>query len=260
MASLRFASPGLSMRLRSRASRCGQVRAPGRSCWTQPAAGSMNAPALRRAWRIGGMRVRAANGRVRLAWLSRLHPGLRVDASASPCFGVARISLAPDGRLTIGANAATEYRPGLLNLVVHDGAEIVLEPSSWLRTEVGAVNLVAFAGARIVVGSEVMLNACSVSAQREVVLERRATVGPGSRIHDFTHDLDEARPGSAAPVRIGAHAWIASDVTVLPGVAIGAHCVIGARSVVTRDVPPHTLAFGAPAVARGSIGDRTRAR
>jgi acetyltransferase-like isoleucine patch superfamily enzyme len=209
--------------------------------------------------RIAGMRVRAANGRARLAGLGWLHPGLRVDASASPGFGVARISLSPEAKLTIGANAATEYRPGVLNLVVYDGAEIVLEPSSWLRTEVGAVNLVAFAGARIVVGPEVMLNACSVSAQREVVFERRATVGPGSRIYDFTHDLDDARTGSAAPVRVGAHTWIASDVTVLPGVTIGAHCVIGARSVVTRDVPPHTLAFGAPAEPRGAIGDRTRA-
>jgi acetyltransferase-like isoleucine patch superfamily enzyme len=206
------------------------------------------------------MRVRALNGRLRLAGLGWLHAGLRVDATASPCFGVARISLTPGAKLTIGANAATEYRPGLLNLVVHDGAEIELARSSWLRTEVGAVNLTAFAGARIVVGPEVMLNACSVSAQREVVLEERSTVGPGSRIYDFTHDLDNARPGFAAPVRIGAFSWIASGVTVLPGVTIGAHCVIGARSLVTRDVPPHTLAFGAPAEPRGTIGDRSQAR
>jgi len=212
-----------------------------------------------RAWRISGMHVRALNGRIRLAGLRWLHPGLHVDVSASPCFGVARISLTPGARLTIGANAATEYRPGLLNLVVYDGAEIELAANSWLRTEVGPVNLVAFAGARIEVGSEVMLNACSVSAQREVVFERRATMGPGSRIYDFTHDLDDARRGFAAPVRIGAHSWIASDVTVLPGVTIGAHCVIGARSLVTRDVPPHTLAFGSPAQPRGAVGDRTQA-
>jgi acetyltransferase-like isoleucine patch superfamily enzyme len=214
---------------------------------------------LRRAWRIAGLHVCALNGRMRLAGLRWLHRGLSVDASASPCFGVARIRLTPHARLTIGANAATEYRPGLLNLVVYDGAEIVLEPSTWLRTEAGPVNLVAFPGARIVIGPEVMLNACSVSAQREVVFERRATMGPGSRVYDFTHDLDDARKASAAPVRIGAYSWIASDVTVLPGVTVGAHCVIGARSVVTRDVPPHTLAFGAPAVPRGPIGDRSRA-
>jgi acetyltransferase-like isoleucine patch superfamily enzyme len=220
----------------------------------------VGAAGIGRIWRSAGMRLRAANGRLRLAGMGWLHPGLRIDAAASPCFGVARIQLTPGAKLTIGANAATEYRPGLLNLVVYDGAEIELAPNSWLRTEVGAVNLTAFEGARIVVGPEVMLNACSVSAQREVVFERRATMGPGSRIYDFTHDLDDARKGSAAPVRIGAYTWIASDVTVLPGVTIGAHCVIGARSLVTRDLPPHTLAFGAPAVPRGPVGDRSHAR
>ena len=213
----------------------------------------------RRAWRIAGMHVRAMNGRVRLAGLRWQHPGLRVDVSASPGFGVARISLTPGAKLRIGANAATEYRPGLLNLVVFDGAEIEIAANAWLRTEVGPVNLVAFAGARIVVGSEVMLNACSVSAQREVVFARRSTMGPGSRIYDFAHDLDAERPGFSAPVSIGECSWIASDVTVLPGVTIGAHCVIGARSLVTRDVPPHTLVFGTPAEPRGAIGDRTRA-
>ncbi|HEU4429797.1 MAG TPA: acyltransferase [Myxococcota bacterium] len=210
--------------------------------------------------RIARMRLRALHGRARLAGLRWLHRGLRVDASAAPGFGVARISLTPGAKLTIGANAATEYRPGLLSLVVYDGGQIEIAPNAWLRTEAAPVTLVAFEGARIVVGPEVMLNGCSVSARREVVFERRASIGPGSRIYDFTHDLDDARPGFAAPVAVGECTWLASDVTVLPGVTIGAHCVIGARSVVTRDVPPHTLAFGAPATPRGPIGDRSRAR
>ena len=74
------------------------------------------------------------------------------------------------------------------------------------------------------------------------------------------HDLDDARPERAEPVAIGDFAWIAADVTVLRGVSIGAHSVVGARSLVTRDVPPHTLAYGQPAVPRGPVGDRTRAR
>ena len=214
----------------------------------------------RRAFRMAGMRVRALNGRVRLAGRGWMHPGLRIDRTASPGFGVARMSLTPGAKLTIGANAATEYRPGLLNLVIFDGAEIEIAQNAWLRTEAGPVNLVAFPGARILIGPEVMLNACSVSAQREVAIARRATLGPGTRIYDFSHDLDDARKAEVAPVSIGEFSWIASDVTVMPGVTIGAHCVIGARSLVTRDVPPHTLAFGIPAEVRGAIGDRSRAQ
>ena len=58
-------------------------------------------------------------------------------------------------------------------------------------------------------------------------------------------------------VRIGEFVWVASDVTVMRGVTIGDHAVVGARSVVLRDVPAHTLAFGTPAEARGAVGDRS---
>jgi acetyltransferase-like isoleucine patch superfamily enzyme len=47
---------------------------------------------------------------------------------------------------------------------------------------------------------------------------------------------------------------------VLKGVTIGAHSVVGTRSLVNRDVPPHTLVFGVPAEPRGVVGDRSRAR
>jgi maltose O-acetyltransferase len=59
---------------------------------------------------------------------------------------------------------------------------------------------------------------------------------------------------------IGEHAWVAADCTILKGVTVGAHSVIGARSIVTGDVPPHTLALGQPARPRGTVGDRSNAR
>ncbi len=207
------------------------------------------------------LRARAAYGRARLAGLRWLHPGLRVDAGATPAFGVARMNLAPGARLTIAAGAATEHRPGALSFVIFEGGEITIGPGAWLRTEIAPVTLVAYPGATLVVGPEVMLNGCSVSAKREVVIARRAIVGPGSRVYDSDqHDLDDVRKEKIAPVAIGELAWIASDVTVMRGVSIGAHAVVGARSVVTRDVPAHALAFGVPAEVRGSVGDRSNAR
>ena len=87
----------------------------------------------------------------------------------------------------------------------------------------------------------------------------RLRIGPGTRVFDSDqHDLDADRPEVKAPVRIRDHAWVASDVTVLRGVEIGAHSVIGARSLVTSEIPEHTLAFGIPARPRGTVGDRTR--
>lgn len=52
---------------------------------------------------------------------------------------------------------------------------------------------------------------------------------------------------TAGPITIRTGAWLASRVTVLPGVTIGAHAVVGAGSVVTRDVPPREFWAGVPA-------------
>ena len=50
----------------------------------------------------------------------------------------------------------------------------------------------------------------------------------------------------AKPITIGDNCWIASNVVVIGGVTIGEGCVIGAGSVVTRDIPPHSFAAGNP--------------
>lgn len=51
----------------------------------------------------------------------------------------------------------------------------------------------------------------------------------------------------SAPIKIGDKAWLGMGVTVLKGVTIGEGAVIGARSVVTRDVPPYCVVAGNPA-------------
>lgn len=52
---------------------------------------------------------------------------------------------------------------------------------------------------------------------------------------------------------LGANVWIASNVTILPGVTIGDHSIIGAGSVVTKDIPPNVIAFGHPAEVHREI-------
>jgi hypothetical protein len=199
--------------------------------------------------------------RLRLAWLRGMHPGLEVAAGASSNLAVARYCLAPGARLRLAAGVVTERRSGALSFLLEEDARIEVEEGAWLRTELAPITLVAFRGARLRVGPEAFLNGCHLSAKREITLGRRVFVGPGSRVFDADqHDLDAERAERVEPVRFEDHVWVASDVTVLRGVTLGAHAVVGARSLVTADVPPHTLAFGVPARPRGAVGDRSAVR
>ena len=49
------------------------------------------------------------------------------------------------------------------------------------------------------------------------------------------------------PIKIGAGSWLGQNVVIMPGVEIGAQCIVGANSVVTRSLPPASVAVGAPA-------------
>jgi maltose O-acetyltransferase len=76
-------------------------------------------------------------------------------------------------------------------------------------------------------------------------------IGPSVQLITPTHPLDptarRTRFESALPIHIGHGAWLATGVIVLPGVTIGADAVVGAGSVVTRDVPERHLCLGSPA-------------
>jgi acetyltransferase-like isoleucine patch superfamily enzyme len=77
-------------------------------------------------------------------------------------------------------------------------------------------------------------------------------IGTGSHIWTLEHDPNSATHATrSGPVTIGDHCWIASRVTVLPGVTVGRGAVIAAGAVVTTDVPELAIAGGVPAKVIG---------
>lgn len=86
--------------------------------------------------------------------------------------------------------------------------------------------------------------------EADVTIGNNVFIGPDCRLCTVIHALKATQRTSgvmrARPITIGNDVWIAAGVTVLPGVNIGDGAVIGAGRVVTKDIPPHTLAAGNP--------------
>ncbi len=61
-----------------------------------------------------------------------------------------------------------------------------------------------------------------------------------------------------APIHIGENCWIGAGVSIMPGITIGDNTVIGAGSVVTRDIPANVVAIGSPCRVLREIGERDR--
>jgi putative colanic acid biosynthesis acetyltransferase WcaF len=90
-------------------------------------------------------------------------------------------------------------------------------------------------------------NGVILYSQGKISIGRRSVVSQGAHICAGTHDhTKEGFPLITMPINIGAEAWLAAEVFVHPGVSIGDGCVIGARSVVTKDMPAWMICVGFP--------------
>jgi acetyltransferase-like isoleucine patch superfamily enzyme len=99
---------------------------------------------------------------------------------------------------------------------------------------------------KVVVGDRVTVK-CGVQLWDGVTLEDDVFVGPNAT---FTNDLQPRSRNSAAqllPTVVKKGASIGANATILPGLTIGEGAMVGAGSVVTKDVPPRTLVVGNPA-------------
>jgi acetyltransferase-like isoleucine patch superfamily enzyme len=129
-------------------------------------------------------------------------------------------------------------------LVIGEGT--LLEPGCWLTLAPGA---------RIEIGAGCFLNrGVMIAAHESVRIGDHTMFANGCFVGDAEHRFDDPDTPitwqgftSKGPVKIGANCWLGVNVAVTSGVTIGERCVIGANSVVTVDVPPRSIAAGAPA-------------
>jgi maltose O-acetyltransferase len=105
-------------------------------------------------------------------------------------------------------------------------------------------------GTNIELGERVFFNFnCVVLDVCRVRIGAFTLFGPGVQVLTPMHPLDpelRRRQEFGKPVEIGSDVWVGGGALILPGVRIGSRSVIGAGSVVTRDVPEGVLAMGNP--------------
>ncbi|KQX07703.1 MULTISPECIES: sugar O-acetyltransferase [unclassified Leifsonia] len=105
-------------------------------------------------------------------------------------------------------------------------------------------------GKNIRLGKRVFINSgCKFQDQGGIVIGDDCLIGHNAVLATLNHDLDVSRRADMHPGRIviESNVWLGANVTVVPGVTIGKNSVIGAGSVVTKDVPANSVAVGSPA-------------
>jgi acetyltransferase-like isoleucine patch superfamily enzyme len=151
-------------------------------------------------------------------------------------------------RWPLEGNVLEALRAGRLQV----GEGVLFEPHVWI-TMPGA--------ARVRIGAGTFLNqGVMVAAQTLVEIGAHCMLANGCFVSDASHRYDDpVRPvpwqgfTSKGPTRIGDNCWLGAHVVVTSGVSIGERCVVGAGSVVTADIPPFSVAAGAPARVLRSV-------
>ena len=145
-------------------------------------------------------------------------------------------------RWPLHGNVLEMLREGRLEL----GDGVLFEPNVWLT---------ASGAARIRIGEGTFLNmGVQVAALELVEIGAHCMFANGCFVTDGDHRFDD--PEKPVPwqgfttkgaTRVGDNVWCGANVVITSGVTIGERCVIGANSVVNRDLPPFSIAVGAPA-------------
>lgn len=100
----------------------------------------------------------------------------------------------------------------------------------------------------VTVGNHVFINhSLTIMARGGVIIEDGVMIGPGAYLLTANHDLIDHSVLLCSPIHIKEHAWIGADAKILAGVTVGAHAVVAAGAIVTKDVPEWTIVGGCPA-------------
>jgi maltose O-acetyltransferase len=133
---------------------------------------------------------------------------------------------------------------------VHNWGRITVGDKLLLMGTLVPSELIALEKGALEIGDQVFINyGVSISAHQHIRIGNRCQIGNWSMLMDNDFHRAEAKdqPGQSAPIILEDDVWLGARVIVLKGVTIGQGSVVGAGSVVTKDIPPRSVAAGVPA-------------
>jgi acetyltransferase-like isoleucine patch superfamily enzyme len=145
----------------------------------------------------------------------------------------------------VGAGVRVICKPHIRNF-----GKMRLGSAVILRSTIVPVELATGPNGELTIGDRCSLNyGVSIGATQSVKLGKRVRMGPYSMIIDcqFHDAYDRDRRPPPAPVVIEDDVWIGARASVMPGVRIGRGAIVGAHSLVTKDVPAFSVVGGVPA-------------
>lgn len=95
--------------------------------------------------------------------------------------------------------------------------------------------------------NSLIMNGCLMMAAGGITIEDDVLIAANVQLISNNHDPYDRIVLLCKPVRICKGAWVGAGSTILPGVTVGKHAIVGASSVVTHDVPDYAVAVGNPA-------------
>lgn len=128
---------------------------------------------------------------------------------------------------------------------IHLSEGVILQSNTFIR---------AFGKGIVKLGKGCFLNAGTrVDSYNKITIKDNVIIGPYTYISDFNHEyIDVLQPIknqklTNGDINIESDSWIGAHCTIVGTINIGKHCVIGANSVVTCDIPDYCIAVGSPA-------------
>ncbi len=103
---------------------------------------------------------------------------------------------------------------------------------------------------KLIIGNNVFINGNLLAMSRGgIIIEDDVQIAGNVSLLSNNHDVYERMILTCKPILIQKGAWIGANVVILPGVSVGKHSIVGAGSVVTKDVPDYAVVAGNPAKA-----------